>query len=120
MKVLMSLAMYGCLPLIAHVTCVPEPFGTRVNCTELSQANGLVIFSRMDTASFGTSASTEQSPAQLLSENTYSWPGPASGPENSRFMVGSFSNGDQVVKALRLLISGKIFSAGALIVVLRW
>ena len=66
----MSLAMKGWLPLIPQVTSVPAPFGTSVNWTELSQAKGLDIFSRIDTALFGTSASTEQSPAQLLSENT--------------------------------------------------
>src|SRR3954449_1188577 len=106
---------------MAQVTRVALPCGSNRKLTVLWALNGLNM-SRIIVMLDGVESAMASRPLPTLRSPSHSYtaPLPCGAPLCVRFMLGSFSKGDQEVWACRSLISGKIFSTGALMAVARW
>src|ERR1700741_5026560 len=113
----MILAKYGVWPCMAQVTLVASPFGSSVNSTRLCASNGFTKSRLSATLEGGTDSaiSIRPWPTSLLPSHAYPAPLPLVVAPKVLFIAGSFfSHGDHASQRLKSLMSGKIFSGGAL------
>src|SRR6266513_644957 len=105
-----------------QVTFVESPLGSRANSAVLWPSIGLTKSSLIVTFDGGDTSiiSIRPSPTLLLPCHAYAAPLPPGAPLYVRFIAGSiFSQGDHELQLWRSVISGVIFSGGALMLVVR-
>src|SRR5712692_5909779 len=108
---------------MAHVTFVESPLLSSVNSAMLWASNGLMKSSLITTFEGGDDSmiSMRPLPTPWFPSHSYTAPLPLAAPLNVLFIAGSiFSQGDQAPQLCKSLMSGKIFSGGALMLVARW
>src|SRR5438309_11569932 len=108
---------------MAHVTFVESPLASSVNSAMLWASNGLMKSSLIATLEGGddSAISMRPLPTVLSPSHSYTAPLPFAAPLKFLFIAGSiFSQGDQAPQLWRSLMSGKIFSGGALMLAERW
>src|SRR5713226_5806173 len=119
----MTFEMKGLGPYMAHVTFVESPLVSSVYSAMLWPSNGLMKSSLMATLEGGEDSviSILPAPTLPLPSHLYTAPLPLAAPLWVLFIVGSsFSQGDQEPQLWKSLMSTKIFSGGALMLVARW
>src|SRR2546422_334185 len=108
---------------MAHETFVESSLPSSVNSAMLWASNGLTKSSLITTFEGGDVSVISMRPLPTLwfPSHSYTAPLPFAAPLKFLFIAGSiFSQGDQAPQLWRSLMSGKIFSGGALMLAERW